>query len=234
MDRAFRELRHFRKLRLPDCTESLAIRLEPTAFRHCLQRNAVAFHRPDQSNALLDLAVVEHQARRRHLYGRPTGTVVKQQDSTAVREMTKRVVEGHWPIAFALGNGKQPCLSAGRGMGVDRAPVSDDEAFGPEGFQTNVMYPGRDGAFDPSGQQLLEGGEQRVLQVDGQRQQAVEESGDRRQIILDAVGVGELQSGRFLERLKGATVDLAPGQKHVELTQRIAAVSALEVILWPK
>jgi hypothetical protein len=42
---------------------------------------------------------------------------------------------------------------------------------------------------------LLEGGEQDALQLDGQRQQAVEEGGDRRQFVLDAVRVHQLQAG---------------------------------------
>ena len=43
---------------------------------------------------------------------------------------------------------------------------------------------------------LLERREQDVLQFDGQRQQPVEESGDRRQLVLDPIAVGQLQAGR--------------------------------------
>ena len=91
--------------------------------------------------------------------------------------------------------------AAGAGMGVDRAPIGDDEALGAQCLQPDVVGAGRDRAFDAGGQQLLERREQHVLQVDGQRQQPVEEGGDRRQLVLDAVGVHQLQAGRILERV---------------------------------
>ena len=119
-------------------------------------------------------------------------------------------------------------------MGVDRAPVGDDEALGAERLQPDIVGAGRDRAFDASGQQLLEGGEQHVLQVDGQRQQPVQEGGDRRQLVLDAVGIHQLQAGGVLERLKRAAFDLAADQQHVELAQRIAAVVAFEIVLGPE
>jgi hypothetical protein len=56
-------------------------------------------------------------------------------------------------------------------MGIDRAPVGDDEALRPQRFKPEVIGPGRDRAFDACGQQLLEGGEQNVLQVDREREQ---------------------------------------------------------------
>src|SRR5581483_7417344 len=89
-------------------------------------------------------------------------------------------------------------------------------------------------ALDTSRQQLLERGEQDVLQVDRQRQQAIEEDRDRRQLILDAVGIHEFEAGRLFEGLKRAAFDLAAHQQHVELAQRIATVMAFEIVLGPE
>ncbi len=87
-------------------------------------------------------------------------------------------------------------------MGVDRLPAGDHKTLGRQRLQPDIIGAGRDGALDPRGQQLLERGEQDVLEIDGQRQQAIEECRDRRQLIPDAVGVGQLQPGRVLERSK--------------------------------
>ena len=72
------------------------------------------------------------------------------------------------------------------GMGVDRAPVGDAEALGPQRLQPDVVDAAGDRALDPGVQELLEGGEENALKVDGQRQQPIEEGGDRRQFVLDA------------------------------------------------
>ena len=119
-------------------------------------------------------------------------------------------------------------------MGVDRAPFGDREALGAQSLQPDIVGPRRDSAFDACGQQLLERREQHVLQIDGQRQQAIEKGSDRRQLVLDAVGVHQLQTGGVLQGLKRAAVHLTPDQKHVELPQRVAPVVAFEVILGPE
>ena len=95
-------------------------------------------------------------------------------------------------------------------MGVDRLPVGDGEALGRQRLQPNVIGAGRDRALDPRRQQLLERGEQHVLQVDGQRQQPVEEGRDRRQLVLDAVRIGQLQAGRVLEALEASNPSTLP------------------------
>ena len=115
-------------------------------------------------------------------------------------------------------------------MGVDRLPVGDDEALGRQRLQSDIIGAGRDRALDPRAQQLLERGEQDVLQIDSQRQQPVEEGGDRRQLVLDAVAVDKLQPGRILERLKRTIHDLAGDEQDVELAQRIARVMAFEIV----
>ena len=109
-------------------------------------------------------------------------------------------------------------------MGVDRLPFGDDEALRPQRFEPHVIGPRRDGAFDPRVQQLLEGGEEEALKLDGERQHPVEEGGDGGQLVLDAVGIDELEPGRFLEALKRAAVDLSAHEKHVELPQRITRI----------
>src|SRR5205085_10228854 len=62
-------------------------------------------------------------------------------------------------------------------------------------------------------------------------QQAIQEGRDGRQLVLDAVRIGELQSGRVLERLKRAVSDLAGDQQQVQLTQGIAGVMTFEIVL---
>ncbi len=119
-------------------------------------------------------------------------------------------------------------------MGVDRLPAGDDEALGRQRLQSDIISAGRDRALDPRGQQLLERGEQDVLEIDGQRQQTIEERRDRRQLILDAVAVGELQPGRVLERLKRAIPDLTGDQQNIELAQRIARVVTFEIVFGPE
>src|SRR5712671_423772 len=90
-------------------------------------------------------------------------------------------------------------------MGVDRLPVGDGEALGRQRLQPDIICARYNCSLDTRDQQLLEGREQDVLQVDGQGQQAIQECRDRRQLVLDAVRVGKLQSGRLLERLKRNT-----------------------------
>ena len=82
--------------------------------------------------------------------------------------------------------------------------------------------------------QLLEGREQDALKLDGQRQQPVEEGGDRRQIVFDAIVVHQLQAGRCLEPLKRAALDLAAHDQKVELAQRITGIEAFEIVLGPE
>jgi hypothetical protein len=71
-------------------------------------------------------------------------------------------------------------------MGVDRLPIHHIVGFGSQRFQADIVCAARDRTLDASGQQLLECRERDVLQVDGQRQQPIEEGGDRRQLVPDA------------------------------------------------
>ena len=64
--------------------------------------------------------------------------------------------------------------------------------FRSDGLDTDIVGAGCYCTLDLCLQQRLECGEQRVLQVDGERQQPVEELADRRQLLLErAVAVGE-------------------------------------------
>jgi hypothetical protein len=117
-------------------------------------------------------------------------------------------------------------------MGVDRAPLGDPERRRRDGLDADIVGAGRDGPLDLRLQQRLERREQRVLQVDGERQQLVEELADRRQLLLErAVAVGERQARGLLEALQRAALELARVEQHVELPQRRARVDALQVVL---
>ena len=123
-------------------------------------------------------------------------------------------------------------------MGVDRAPLGDAEALGSQRLQPDIVDAAGDRALDPGVQQLLEGGEQNALEVDGQRQQPIEEGGDRRQLVPDPVGVHEREARGLLERLERAAFDLAASEQKVELAQGVARVGAFEIVLgrkrpWP-
>src|SRR3546814_15812554 len=82
-------------------------------------------------------------------------------------------------------------------MDVDGAAVGDAQRFGGERLDAEIVGAGGDGALDLRPQQFLEHAEQDVLQVDGERQQTVEEGGDRRQLLAQAaVAVGERSEER--------------------------------------
>jgi hypothetical protein len=74
-----------------------------------------------------------------------------------------------------------------------------------------------DRALDARRQQLLEGTEQHALQRNGQCEQAIEEGGDRRQLVLDAIGIHQLETRRRLETLERAALDLAAYDQQIEL-----------------
>ena len=71
-------------------------------------------HRPDQPDALLDLAIIKHEARRRDLHGGMTRPLVDQQNSAMIGKTIQGVIQRHGMIALALRNREQPGLGAGR------------------------------------------------------------------------------------------------------------------------
>src|SRR6185436_8945719 len=115
-------------------------------------------------------------------------------------------------ITLALSNREKQGLGASGRMSINRLPVGDDKALSAERFQADVVDTRCDRALDASGQQLLEGGEEDILQLDGERQQPVEEGRNGRQLVLQPIGIRQLQAGRVLKPVERATVDLAPRQ----------------------
>ena len=137
-------------------------------------------------------------------------------------------------IALALGDGQQAGFRARARMGVDRLAVGDDKTLGRQRLQPEVITSRGDGALDTGVQKLLERREQYVLKLDGERQQPVEEGGDRRQFVLDPIAVGEFEPGRVLECLQRAALDLARDQQNIKLAQRVAGVGTLQIVLRPE
>ena len=101
----------------------------------------MTLHRANQPHASLDFAVIEHEARRRDLYGRTARALVDQQHRARIGEPIQSLVQRHRAIALALGDDEQASLCAGPRMGVDRAPIGDDEALGAERLQPDVIGP---------------------------------------------------------------------------------------------
>src|SRR6185437_16680663 len=95
-------------------------------------------------------------------------------------------------------------------------PAGDDETLGGERFKADIVGAGGDGALDLRRQQALESLEQDILQLDRQRQQAIEERGDRRQIVPEPVRVGELEAGGTLKFRQRAALDLPGEDQQVE------------------
>src|SRR3546814_2324538 len=96
--------------------------------------------------------------------------------------------------------------------GIDGAPLGDREALGDQRLDADIVGARRDGALDLGLEPRLERLEERVLQFDAQRQHAVEEAGDRRQVLLEAtVLVGQLEPGMFGEDGQRAEI----GRAHV-------------------
>jgi len=84
-------------------------------------------------------------------------------------------------------------------VGVDRAALGNAEALGGQRLDADVVGEGRQRGFDARIEEALEGGEERVLQIDPQRQDAIEELRDRRQLLAQrAVFVEEIEAGRVL------------------------------------
>ena len=187
MDLAVGELRNLGDFGLPGAGEGVAVGFPPMGLRHHCQRYGRMLHRADQANPAFDLAIVEHQTSGRNLHGGAARLAVDQKNRAGIGETLQRLIERDRTVALALDDREQPGLGGGAGMGVDRLPVGDDKTLGRQRLQSNIIGAGRDCALDPRGQQLLERGEQDVLEIDGQRQQAIEECRDRRQLILDAV-----------------------------------------------
>ena len=94
-----------------------------------------------------------------------------------------------------------------------------DKRVGGDGLDAPLEGAGLDRNFDVGLDPGLQRGEQSVLLVDGQRQQAVEELRHRRQLLLETALPGELQPGGLLEVSEGPALDVAAPERDVELAQ---------------
>jgi hypothetical protein len=125
-------------------------------------------------------------------------------------------------------------------MDIERSAIGDRQALGGERFDAEIVGSRCDSAFDLRAQQVLEHAEERVLKIDRQREEPIEEGRDRRQVFAQAaVIVGEAQSCGILERLQRTAFDpgSSPGQalarveEHVELPQGRAAIDRLQIVV---
>ena len=166
-----------------------------------------------------------------HLHRRAPRLFVDQQ-TAALGADRKGVGERQRAVAVLAQHAVAAGLGAGRGIGADRPPLGDMKAFGDQGLDADVIGAGGDRRFDAGFEQLLESGEERVLQIDAQRQHAVEELRDRRQFLAQrAVLVDEIEPGAVLEVGQRAALDLPGVKQLVELAQRRLGVGAFEIVV---
>ena len=92
-------------------------------WRHRRQGNGGTLHRPDQPDAALHLAVVEHQARRRDLHGGAARLAVDQKARARIGEPIQRLNQRDRLVALALRDREQARFRGRAGMGVDRLAV---------------------------------------------------------------------------------------------------------------
>ena len=141
-----------------------------------------------------------HQARRRHLHRGPPGLGVDKEAAAGRAGRVDCFGEGEGVVAVLAQHPVAARLGAGRGVRVNGAALGDAEALGGQRLDADVVEAGRDRRFNARLEQALEGGEERVLQIDPQCQHAVEELGDRRQLLLErAVLIEQVEAGRVLK-----------------------------------
>ena len=119
-------------------------------------------------------------------------------------------------------------------MNVNRLARGHSEGVGPDGLDALLVGPGLDGLFDVGLDAGLQLGEQFVLFGDGQGQQAVEEPGHRRQVLLERAFPDQLQPGGVLEAVHGPARNVAAPQRDVELAQRHLGVGAFQIVAGPE
>ena len=195
VQRRLREFREGGDLGLPGGGQGGDIGVFPRRLLEHVRGQSVLIHRTQQAHAAFDRAVVEHQARRGDQDGAAFRTGVAHRARAAhVEGVGKR------PGAVAILAQDGEYLRLGPGLvGVDRAAGSDRHRFRRDRLKALVVDAGRDRAFDARLEELLEDLEDRVLQGDRQRQDAVEEGGDGRQLVPEPALVRQREAGRILK-----------------------------------
>ena len=168
------------------------------------------------------------------MHGGAARLAVDQKARARIGKTIQRLVQRDGLVPLALRDRQQARFRRRAGMGVDRPAIGDDKTLRRQRLQPCVITSRCDRALDAGVHELLERREQNVLEIDGERQQPVEEGGDRRQLVFEAIAVGEFQPGRVLENSKRAALDLARDQQDIELAQGVAGVGTLQIVLWPE
>jgi hypothetical protein len=200
---AFGEFRNAGAFRFPKRGKFLGRRAAPVRALELLEIENVARHRPDEADAGFDAAVIVHQAGVRCLHGGALRLLVDDKARAGLPGERQSFIERQRTIAVLLQHAVAARFRAGFGMRVNGAPFGDPEAFGRQRLDPGVVSAGSNRRLDARVVQLLEGGEEGVLQIDAQRQHAVEKLRDRRQILAQrTVRIGEIEAGRDLELLE--------------------------------
>ena len=143
-------------------------------------------HGPDQAGARFDPAIIVHQAGSRDLHRGAMRLLVDQQAGAGVPGQGERLSERHRAVAVLAQDAIAAGFGARRGMGVHRTAFGDVEALGGQRLDADVVGAAGNCRFDARVEQLLERGEEGVLQIDAQREHAVEKLRDRRQFLAQA------------------------------------------------
>ena len=177
-------------------------------------------------------AVIVHQAGSRDLHRGAMRLLVDQQAGAGVPGQGERLGERQGPVAVLAQHAIAAGFGARRGMGVHRTAFGDAEALGGERLDADVVGAAGNRRFDTRVEQLLEGGEERVLHRDPERQDAVQELRDRRQLFLErTVLVDKIETGRVLKIAERAALDLPGIKQLVELAQCGFGVGAFEIVV---
>ena len=115
-------------------------------------------------------------------------------------------------------------------MLVERLPSGDGERVGAHGLDPDLVGAGLHGLLDVGGDPLFQFGEELVLLVDGERQQPVQETRHRRQVLLEVAFVDQLEAGGVLETVERPARDVAAPERDVETPERRLGVEALQVV----
>jgi hypothetical protein len=145
---------------------------------------------------------------------------------------TERLGQGEGLVAVLAQDAAAAGLGASSCMVMHDAALDDPEALGGQGLDADVVGAGGDRGFDARVEQLLEGDEEQVLHRDPERQDAVQEPRDRRQLFPErAVLVDEIEAGSVLQRGQRAAVDFPGVKQLVELPQCRLGVRAFEIVV---